>query len=174
MVDEAGADRYEAGNFSQGGGYYYGIGALCDRGKGNDLYIGSRYDQGFAAHQAVGYFHESGGDDVYLTRNAVAHGLAWDECVTMFIEDGGDDTYQGGGFSLGASAHNAICVFWERRGDDTYLRGPLGHAGGNDYHGGTSLSVFVDEGRGKDRYPGGKDLNGTVAAAPEHGLFLDR
>lgn len=174
LVDEAGADRYEAGNFSQGGGYYFAVGALLDRGKADDLYIGSRYNQGFSAHQAAGYFHEEGGNDRYLTRNAVASGLAWDECVTMFIEDGGDDVYQGGGFSLGASAHNAICVFWERRGDDRYLRGEAGRAGGNDYHGGTSLSVFVDEGRGTDGYPGGANRNGESAVAPEHAIFVDR
>jgi hypothetical protein len=173
LLDEDGADLYEGGNFTQGGGYFFGLGALEDRGRDDDTYIGSRYAQGFAAHQALGWFRETGGDDRYLTRNAVASGLAWDECVTMFIEEGGDDLYQGGGFSLGASAHNSLCVFWERRGDDVYQRGPLGRAGGNDYHGGTSLSYFLDEGRGKDAH-GGEALDGSRRSAPEHGFFVDR
>lgn len=172
LIDDAGRDRYEAGNFSQGTGYYFGLDALFDRGSEGDVYIGSRYDQGASAHQAVGYFHESGGDDDYTTRNAVAHGLAWDQCVTMFIEDSGDDTYKGGGFSLGASAHNAVCIFWERRGEDTYLHPALGRAGGNDYHGGTSLSVFVEGGGGRDSYVG-EDRNGSESSAPEHGFFVD-
>ncbi|RMH05156.1 MAG: hypothetical protein D6702_01175 [Planctomycetota bacterium] len=173
LLDEGGADEYEAGNFAQGGGYYFGLGALEDRGRGDDLYLGSRYNQGFAAHQAVGWFRDAGGDDTYRTRNAVASGLAWDECVTMFVEEGGDDTYDGGGFSLGASAHNSISVFWERRGADRYLRGRPGAAGGNDYHGGTSLSFFLDEGRGKDAYPG-EDRNGATTVAPAHGIVVDR
>lgn len=172
LIDDQGSDRYEAGNFSQGNGYYYGLGALFDRGREGDVYIGSRYDQGASAHQAIGYFHELGGDDSYFTRNAVVDGLAWDQSVTMFMEDGGDDFYQGGGFSLGASAHNALCIFWDKRGDDTYLEPALGRAGGNDYHGGTSLSLFMDAGGGKDRYAG-ENQNESSTSAPEHGFFVD-
>ena len=173
LIDEGGRDRYEGGNFSQGGGYYYGLGALLDRGQEDDVYVGSRYNHGFSAHQALGYFRESGGDDRYVTRNAVAHGLAWDECVTFFVEDGGNDTYDGGGFSLGASAHNSVCVFWERRGRDRYLSDAFARAGDNDYHGGTSLSVFIEDGGGKDAYAG-EDRNDSEESRPEHGFFIDR
>ncbi len=173
LVDGGGDDRYEGGNFAQGGGYYHALGILVDRGKGDDRYVGSRYNEGFSAHQALGYFHEEGGDDVYRTRNAVAPGLAWDECVTFFLEDGGDDDYQGGGFSLGAAAHNAITVFHDRRGRDVYRRGEPARAGPNDYHGGTSLSLFLDEGGARDVYPG-EDRNDTARHAGEHGFFVDR
>jgi hypothetical protein len=173
LIDGAGTDNYEAGNFAQGGGYYFGFGALVDRGRSSDRYIGSRYNQGFSAHQAAGFFLEEGGDDTYETRNAVAHGLAWDESVSFFIDRGGNDHYRGGGFSLGASAHNSICVFHDRAGEDTYLRGGFGQAGGNDYHGGTSLSLFLDTGGAQDAYPG-ENLNERSVTQPEHSVFVDR
>jgi len=173
LFDGAGGDRYEAGNFSQGGGYYFGVGALWDRGVSDDVYIGSRYNQGFAAHQAVGYFEEAGGSDEYWTRNAVAPGLAWDECVTSFSDLGGDDLYQGGSFSLAASAHNAISLFHDAAGLDEYRWADLAHAGGNDYHGGTSLSWFLDEGGAEDLYAA-EDLNDSESSGPENRLFLDR
>jgi hypothetical protein len=174
MLDLAGDDYYEAGNFSQGGGYYFGYGFQRDF-VGDDRYIGSRYNQGFCAHQAVGCFIEDSGNDYYHTRQAVAQGLAWDECVCMFIEGGGDDVYEGGGgFSQGASAHNALCVMWDRGGNDVYDY-PAGQAraGGNDYHGGTSLSLFIDEGGGVDSYNwvGGHD--DLITGWPQHGVFCD-
>ena len=173
LIDGAGEDSFEAGNFAQGGGYYFGFGALFDRGRGDDIYIGSRYNQAFSAHQAAGFFLEEGGDDRYETRNSVAHGLAWDESVSFFIDERGDDRYRGGGFSLGASAHNGICVFHESAGRDTYLRGAAARAGGNDYHGGTSLSLFLDEGGADDIYAA-EDLNDQERQQPEHGFFIDR
>ncbi|MFH1276903.1 MAG: PDZ domain-containing protein, partial [Candidatus Eisenbacteria bacterium] len=175
LVDGGGADRMEAGNFSQGGGYYYGMGIVRAEGKEDDVYVGSRYNQGFSAHQAVGVFLEEGGNDLYTTRHGVAQGLAWDECVTLFIDEGGNDVYEGGGFfSEGASAHNSFCFFLDRGGRDEY-RYPPGPAlaGGNDYHGGTSFSLFVDEGGAEDVYASGEVANDTLLHRGEHGFFLD-
>lgn len=175
LIDSDGCDRMEAGNFSQGGGYYYGFGILQARGRQDDFYIGSRYNQGFSAHQAIGVFLEEGGDDHYTTRQGVAQGLAWDECVTLFIDQAGDDTYQGGSFfSLGASAHNSFCFFIDCEGRDLYdyASGPA-RAGGNDYHGGTSFSLFIDAGGGRDRYRGDAWSNDAYRYAPSHGFFLD-
>lgn len=175
LLDGGGADRMEAGNFSQGGGYYFGLGILRAAGRDGDRYIGSRYNQGFTAHQAVGVFLEDGGDDIYTTRQAVAQGLAWDECVTVFDDAQGDDTYQGGGgFSQGASAHNSVCLFRDRAGRDTYEYTPgQALAGGNDYHGGTSFSLFVDEGGAEDVYNSAASRNGAFRLRPQHGFFLD-
>jgi len=175
VIDMAGKDYSEAGNFSQGGGYYFGFGMFHDRGWEADRYVGSRYNQGFCAHQAVGVFLEQGGDDFYTTRQAVAQGLAWDECTTTFIDYGGDDTYQGGGgFSQGASAHNALCLFWDRGGRDSYIYAPgQARAGGNDYHGGTSLSLFVDEGGAPDFYDCPQSGNDLACGWPEHGFYAD-
>ena len=175
VIDLAGSDYNEAGNFSQGGGYYFGYGFFHDLGWEDDRYLGSRYNQGFCAHQAIGVFLEEGGDDTYSTRQAVAQGLAWDECCTMFIDYAGDDTYNGGGgFSQGASAHNALCVMWDRNGRDSYKYAPgQARAGGNDYHGGTSLSLFIDEGGAKDYYNAAVSGNNLVSGWPEYGFFAD-
>lgn len=175
LIDMAGDDYTEAGNFSTGGGYYYGYGFYQDTAQSNDKYIGSRYNQGFCAHQAVGVFLEDGGDDYYHTRQAVAQGLAWDECTTVFIDANGNDRYEGGGgFSQGASAHNAICIMWDKAGKDTYVY-PAGQAraGGNDYHGGTSLSLFIDEGGKVDIYDWTGSNNNLITGWPEYGFFCD-
>jgi len=174
LIDGGGADRMEAGNFAQGGGYYFGWGILDARGGDSDAYIGSRYNQGFCAHQAAGTFLERGGNDSYTTRHAVAPALAWDECVTLFRDYGGSDSYHAGGFSLGASAHNAICVFIDDGGGDTYIGTAPALAGPNDYHGGSSLSLFFDLGGGNDTFPGGfrermvayRELDGVFFALP--------
>ncbi|NQT34869.1 PDZ domain-containing protein [bacterium] len=175
VIDADGEDRWEAGNFSQGGGYYYGFGIFRAGGDGNDTYIGSRYGQGFCAHQAAGLFIEDGGDDFYTTRQGVVTGLAWDECVTIFIDEGGDDYYNGGtGFSLGASAHNSFCLFLDRSGRDeyNYKPGPA-RAGGNKYHGGSSFSLFVDLGDDQDIYSCDRVQNDVEIVRPEFGVFRD-
>ncbi len=174
LLDGSGRDRYEAGNFSQGGGYFFGTGILADLGSDPDSYTGSRYDQGFSAHQAIGIFIEEGGDDFYTTNHCVAQGLAWDECVTVFVDDAGNDSYNGGdGFSQGASAHNSFCLFRDRGGKDTYVSsGGQARAGGNDYHGGTSFSLFIDEGGALDDY-GAEDRNLAVLGGKEDFAFLD-
>jgi hypothetical protein len=171
LFDRAGADRMEAGNFSQGGGYYYGLGMLLCAGDENDHYIGSRYAQGFTAHQAAGIMIEAGGNDRYSTRNAVAQGLAWDESVTLFIEEAGDDIYEGGGFSQGASAMNAWAIFLDLDGMDTYLYCDQAANSGNSYHGGTSLSFFVDAGGDDDSYPSKR--NNSIDTGGEHFIFAD-
>lgn len=175
LLDEDGVDRMEAGNFSQGGGYYYGYGIVSAGGDDDDTYIGSRYNQGFTAHQAIGVFLESGGDDHYTTRQGVAQGLAWDECVTLFVDEGGDDVYEGGSFfSQGASAHNSFCFFLDRGGDDVYDYAPgPARAGGNNYHGGTSLSLFVDEHGRENRFLSSEPVTDIYSQHPEHGFALD-
>jgi hypothetical protein len=160
----------EAGNFSQGGGYFYGLGVLYGGGEAADRYIGSHWAQGFGCHQAVGCMIEEGGDDQYLTRYAVAQGIAWDEAVCVFIEEAGNDRYEGGGFSQGASAHNGFAVFRDLVGDDTYLYTDQARAGGNDYHGGSSLSFFTDL-AGTDNYP--SRGNGKTEFGAEHSIFVD-
>jgi len=170
-LDEGGPDRMEAGNFSQGGGYFYGFGILYSGGQEADRYIGSRWAQGFGCHQAAGCMIEEGGDDQYLTRYAVAQGIAWDEAVCLFVEQAGNDRYEGGGFSQGASAHNGFTIFLEQGGDDTYLYTDQARAGGNDYHGGSSLSFFADLGGGVDSYP--SRPNDKTEFGGEHAIFID-
>lgn len=172
LVDLSGDDRYEAGNFSQGGGYYYGWGALCDLGGGNDRYFGSRYAQAFAAHSAVGSLWDDGGDDRYTAWVGAAQSCAWDLSVTALMDDGGNDRYEGGFFlSQGASAHNGFALLYDASGADSYRieRGAPAQAGPNDYHGGPSISVFLDAGGQPNVYP---DLRADVAFVPSRGVAL--
>ena len=174
LVDHHGRDVYEAGNFSQGGGYYYGWGSLVDLGETRDLYEGSRYAQGFAAHSALGSFWDDGGDDIYRSFVGASQGAAWDLSVTVFMEDWGNDRYEVGPlFSLGAAAHNGVSVFVDGGGEDRYGVTP-GRVGPNDYHGGQSVSIFLDLGGERDRYPAdSKVANDTGALTDEQSAGVD-
>jgi hypothetical protein len=172
LHDLSGRDVYEAGNFSQGGGYFYAWGILRD-GAGDDRYVGSRYAQGFAAHQAVGTFLECGGADRYQSHSTVADGLAWDEASVVFHDMGGDDVYQQSGFSLASAAHNAMVLLLEDGGADRYAGRP-GHAASNEYHGGRSFALFVDRG-GADVYVGedAGEWNDRSAVRDDGAYFVD-
>jgi len=97
--------------------------------------------------------------------------LAWDESVALFREEGGDDRYEGGGFSQGASAMNGWIMFLELGGRDTYLYTDQATSNSNDYHGGTSLSFFIDAGGEEDVYH--KKKNNNLSHGGQHWLFLD-
>jgi hypothetical protein len=172
LHDVAGDDVYEAGNFSQGGAYFFAWGIFRDDA-GDDRYIGSRYAQGYAAHQAAGTFVDGGGDDVYQSYSTVAQGLSWDETSVFFRDRGGDDRYQTGGFSLASAAHNAMVIFIDDAGDDVYAELPS-KAQSNNYHGGWSFALFVDR-AGDDRY--GKkapaDWNARAWWRHDGAYFLD-
>jgi hypothetical protein len=172
LFDQSGRDVYEAGNFSQGGGYFYAWGILRDD-KGDDRYVGSRYAQGFAAHQAVGTFLEGAGNDLYQSHSDVADGLAWDESSVVFHDLGGDDRYETGGFSLASAAHNGMVLFMDDAGDDRYADSPA-HAASNEYHGGKSFALFVDKG-GKDVYGAEKlgESNNRVFFRDDGAYFID-
>ncbi|WP_415895421.1 PDZ domain-containing protein [Neptuniibacter sp. PT34_22] len=173
LLDDGGEDAYEAGNFSQGGGYYFGWGALIDLGLQSDAYEGSRYAQGFASHSALGSFWDQGGDDYYQSWVGAANSAAWDLSATIFLDDAGDDFYaKGHSFSLGASAHNGLALFLDRQGKDTYQVYPAS-SGPNNYHGGPSLSFFVDAGGDEDSYLVNKVSNNQVNQRGESGIILD-
>lgn len=173
LYDLAGDDVYEAGNFSQGGGYFYAWGILRDD-SGDDRYIGSRYAQGFAAHEAVGTFLEGGGNDLYQSHSSVADGLSWDETSVVFHDMGGDDVYEQGGFSLASAAHNGLVLFMDDSGNDRYAALPA-HAASNEYHGGKSFALFVDGG-GDDVYGNEKPeaTNHKSVCREEGAYFIDR
>ena len=144
LCDLDGDDTYEAGNFAQGGGYYFGWGLLCDLGQGRDRYAGSRYAQGWAAHSALGSLWDEGGDDRYAAMIGASTSAAWDLCATVLLEDGGDDRYFGlANLCNGASAQNGLALLFDAGGRDYYRLTP-GKAGPNNYHEGHSLALFVD------------------------------
>ena len=165
LLDFGGDDRYEGGEFSQGGGYYWGVGLLRDE-SGNDLYYGNRYAQGFAAHQAFGMLADQSGDDIYWSMSAAGQGAAWDQSIATLFEGGGDDVYRAQSLGQGAAAQQSRALLRDVAGDDIYWssgRNTQGAAGDNAYHFQPqdpvySLGVLIDE-SGDDRYSTGL-LNG--------------
>lgn len=161
LIDYGGDDRYEGGEFSQGGGYFWGVGLLHDAA-GNDLYYGNRYAQGFAAHQAAGLLSDLGGDDVYWATTAAAQGAAWDQSVAMLFDAGGNDSYRGQSLAQGAAAMQSRAWLYDAQGNDVYwssLQSAQGAAGDNFYHFRIddpvlSFGVLLD-GQGADRYSSG-------------------
>ena len=189
LCDLGGDDRYEAGEFAQGGGYYWGLGILYDR-SGNDLYYGNRYGQGFGCHQALGILADDAGDDTYWAMCAASQGAAWDIAAGLLIDRGGNDSYQADGLSQGSAAMQAIGWLIDLDGTDRYVaRGGAVHgcSAGNSYHyketGCFSWSLFLDAGGTADYYSSGHPNGATLAPGkldeknPEnsdlHGLFID-
>ncbi len=168
MIDDMGGnDQYIAGEFSQGGGYYFGLGMIRDHA-GHDLYHGNRYGQAFAAHQAAGILIDDAGDDTYWSMTAASQSGVWDESVTLLLDKAGNDSYRCDGLGIGAASMQAIGIFIDLAGDDRYSADPgatIGQSGSNTYHydasGVMSFSGFFDLGGGLDSYPGAR-ANGTA------------
>ncbi len=161
IYDFGGNDKYEAGEFSQAGGYYYGLGIMHDFG-GHDLYYANRYGQAFAAHQAAGILVDDAGDDTYWSMTAASQAGTWDQSIGMLLDKGGNDSYRCDGLGLGGASMQAIALFIDLGGDDRYSANPgavLGQSGSNTYHYDAdrvmSLSFFLDQGGGVDTYSGG-------------------
>jgi hypothetical protein len=192
LVDAAGDDRYEAGEFAQGVGYYHGLGGLHDRG-GHDRYAADRYSQGSAAHQAAGILLDDAGDDSYVARTAANQAGAWDQSVAWLVDRAGSDSYQADGLAQGAAANQSIAILLDLGGRDRRIghgASILGESGANDYHfleppptgGAHSFSLHLDLGGDPDAYPpsrrdGASRTTGTAAERPErstfHGVFHD-
>lgn len=190
ISDLGGDDRYEAGEFAQGGAYYYGLGILHDAA-GRDLYYGNRYGQGFGVHQAIGMLIDDAGDDTYWSMTAASQGAAWDIGVGMLLDRAGNDTYQCDGLGQGGASMQGIAMLIDMDGADRYAsRGGAtqGQSGGNSYHyhetGALSFSLLLDLGADEDFYSTGRPNNttqttGELNAEPSansnlHGLFIDR
>jgi hypothetical protein len=188
LEDLAGSDRYEAGEFAQGGAYYYGLGILHDRA-GNDCYFGNRYSQGFCAHEGIGLCVDDAGDDTYWGMTAANQGGSWDLSVAMLIDKSGHDTYRGDGLAQGSAAMQAIAWLIDLSGNDHYVGAGTaiqGQSAGNDYHftatGCFSWSLFLDAGGGADHFSSGRandtivktgSGNANPASSDLHGLFMD-
>ncbi len=178
LLDGAGSDRFDAGSFAMGGGYYLGVGQFINAGNGNDSYLGSRYNFGWGAHGGIGFFRETGGDDRYRTRQIVAAGLAWDSSIALFRDDAGDDHYLMGDFSLGASALGSAALFIDGAGSDQY-RGVVPARANQEP---PNLSLFMDLGTDQNylddrmltsecRYSG--NLSITLLAADQNDANFD-
>ena len=187
--DMSGNDQYIAGEFSQGGGYYFGLGMIRDHA-GHDIYHANRYGQAFAAHQAAGILIDDAGDDTYWSMTAASQSGVWDESVTLLLDKAGNDSYRCDGLGIGAASMQAIGIFIDLEGDDRYSANAgatIGQSGSNTYHYGSSgvmsFSGFFDLG-GTDSYSGNGRTNNTAVLtgsrnedAPEnsslYGIFVD-
>lgn len=181
LCDLGGDDRYEAGEFAQGGAYFHALGVLFDA-DGRDLYAGNRYGQGFGVHQAFGALIDGGGDDTYWAMTAADQGAGWDIGAGLLLDRAGDDSYQADDLSQGAAAQQAFAFLVDLAGDDRYsARGGAvqGASGGNEYHfdrtKAGSFSLLMDLGGGRDIFSAGRAnsataVTGTTGAPKMSGL----
>jgi hypothetical protein len=177
LADTGGeADAYQAGNFSQGTGYFFALGVLADAG-GDDRYLGTRYTQAASAHQAVGVLLDGGGDDEYRGAVAANQAGAWDVGIAVLVDESGDDRYQGAGLAQGAAAMNGFALLYDGGGADTYrANAGQGSGGSIDYWGGRgalNLGLLIDAG-GSDSYDRKGRRDGASLRDSRVGLFADR
>ncbi len=174
LLDSKGNDRFRAGNFSQGGGYFFGLGILKNGGQESDYYIGSRYSQGFSAHSAAGILIDDGGDDSYIGKIGAMQGAAWDLGSAALIDHAGNDTYDtmGWGFAQPAANHNGFSLLIDAAGTDTYLSQNRTHAK-NEYHGGHSFAFFIDSGGTTDQYMEKGRQNTQITLEGQFDIFVD-
>ena len=190
LCDVAGDDKYDAGEFSQGGAYYHGLGILRDF-SGDDNFHGNRYAQGFGVHQAFGVLIDDAGDDTYLAMTAANQGSAWDIAAGALLDKAGNDSYTANGMAQGSAAMQGIAYLIDLDGVDSYdgTSPAQGESGSNAYHFESthafSFSFLLDEGGDEDSYSGNR-TNNSVVITPPHpepvdsgdtsgvGLFIDR
>ena len=180
LVDAGGNDDYQAGNFSQGMGYFFGMGALVDF-EGDDVYRGTRFTQGASAHQAIGVLVDLGGDDEYYGQIAANQGGAWDVGVAILEDSGvGNDSYHTlGGLAQGSAAMNGLGILLDRGGRDRYEAGSSaqGDGGSTSYWGGRgalNLGILIDEGGEEDEYSLQGRGDDTELKTTAVGLFRDQ
>jgi hypothetical protein len=169
-----GADRYQSGNFSQGGAYFFAFGLMYDDG-GDDENFGTRYSQGFGVHQAAAVRWDRAGDDRYTCRSVAHTGMAWDEGVGYFLEDEGDDVYKVGGLALGGAAQTGVAIAIDLEGKDEYVSAgqSQGGTGSSEYHEKPALGVLLDLGGDEDVYSLDGRANDALLCTPGVGIFLD-
>ncbi len=171
LCDRAGDDHYQAGEFSQGGGYYHSLGVLRDV-SGNDIYNGNRYAQGFGVHQAFGVLVDDAGNDAYDAMTAADQGSAWDIAAGALLDRGGNDTYNADGMAQASAAQQAIAYLIDLAGDDTYAarRPAQGGSGSNTYHWDAthafSFSLLLDLG-GADTYSLERNQDDVTVTDPD-------
>ncbi|SFV57820.1 hypothetical protein MNB_SUP05-5-748 [hydrothermal vent metagenome] len=168
LLDLDGNDNFRSGNFSQGVGYFYGLGVIKNAGKGDDIYRASRYSQGASAHSAIGLLIDDKGNDNYFSMSGVSQSAAWDLSLSGLWDKKGNDVYRG---SPAFSSQNGFSLLIDEQGNDNYL----GISGGqtNDYHGGSSFGVFIDA-KGNDKYSNSQIYKNNKSNIKRHyGLFFD-
>ncbi len=171
LCDISGNDKYSAGLFAQGCGYWFALGMLLD-GTGDDNYHSVWYTLGSGAHFAIGYLDDFAGNDIYNATMNMSIGSGHDFTLGYFNERGGNDTYFAPGLSLGGGNFQGIGLFHDWDGDDTY-----NSSGGFNLGGARGLTqgaraylytfgIFVD-GSGEDTYTDTRVKNGLSWISPK-------
>ena len=167
LIDLAGEDRYVAGTFSQGCGYWFGTGILYEAG-GDDVYESVNFSHGSGAHFCIGAVIDEQGDDEHraVHTGTCALGFGWDYTNALMLDREGDDLYTGHEAVLGVANGRSNAFAIDLSGDDRYELTGAGDAYGvagemaqiehRDparpyFHEGTSVGLFLDSG-GADSY----------------------
>jgi hypothetical protein len=160
LIDVDGNDTYDAGNFSQGLGYWFGTGILWDGG-GDDAYTSVYFTQGSGAHFAVGALIDEGGDDVHrlVETGGAGLGFGWDVVNALLLDRAGNDRYEAKVISMGVGEVRSHGWFIDEGGDDVYVMG----AGEKGFGGVDEAQTYVTPGR-TSTFP---------FHLPQTGLFLD-
>lgn len=171
LCDISGDDKYSAGLFAQGCGYWFALGMLLD-GAGDDNYHSVWYTIGSGAHFAIGYLDDFAGNDIYNATMNMSIGSGHDFNIGYFNERAGNDTYFAPGLSLGGGNFQGIGIFHDWSGDDAY-----NSSGGFNLGGARGLTqgaraylhtfgIFVDGG-GNDTYSDTRVKNGLLWISPK-------
>ncbi len=195
LLDAAGDDRYTAGNWAQGCGYWFGTGVVWDGG-GNDEYRANGWASASGAHFCIGAVIDEGGDDLYHVTQNWGPAFGHDFTASILLDIAGNDRYECGGGGVGHSINRSVVLCLDGGGDDRY------EFSADDAHPGratfeprfldrratsvywteaTSVGLFLDVG-GRDAYPAGfgDDMIHTDAADSDNarsrnrGIYVDR
>jgi hypothetical protein len=171
LCDISGNDKYSAGLFAQGCGYWFAVGMLLD-GAGDDIYNSVWYTLGSGAHFAVGYFDDFAGNDSYTATMNMSIGSGHDFTIGYFNERDGNDLYNAPGLSLGGGNYQGIGIFDDWNGDDTYnIKGDFTLGGANGIRQGAraylyTFGIFIDA-AGNDKYNKPWAINGALWVTPK-------
>ena len=122
LIDIEGNDKYEAGNFSIGCGYWFGTGIVYDGG-GNDTYHSVCYSQAVGCHFAIGAIIDEGGDDNYTLYETSDAGIASgrDYAIGFLLDMAGNDHYEAKTRSLAFAEVRSTALLFDLAGEDTYV-----------------------------------------------------
>lgn len=165
LIDDAGDDRYLAGNrehdWDRNSGRYLslaqgfsigirgfaggGVGALIDRA-GNDTYAGDVYAQGVSYWYSAGFLIDVAGHDNY-TMYQYGQGTGIHLSLGLLADFEGNDRYTGYILSQGSGHDFGVGMLFDHAGDDTYTADH--HSQGRALN--VSLGLLVDS-AGDDGY----------------------
>ena len=170
LIDGAGDDRSQVGEFGYGIGYYFGTGIVRDMG-GDDVIEASRYGIATGAHNGIGLVYDDSGNDRYVNPHTASLAGNWDLNLSFLLDRRGNDHYSGAGITLGSSTITSLALFLDANGKDTYVvsGGQCFAAAGHPQDATRktrSLAFFLDLGRDRDHYP----ENSPLDPKPSNGL----